>query len=63
LYKLAAALALLDQPNIEADEIVMKAMKIASDICVYTNYNLTIEKIEPKPVATENKPSSTDSNK
>jgi hypothetical protein len=42
----------------------MKAMKIASDICVYTNYNLTIEKIEPKPVATENKPSSTtDSNK
>jgi ATP-dependent HslUV protease subunit HslV len=44
---LSAALALIDIPNMEADEIVKRSMKIASDICVYTNNNLTIEKIPP----------------
>lgn len=43
----AAALALVDQPNITAEEIVRKAMKIAGDICVYTNHNVTCE-ILPK---------------
>ncbi len=45
---IAASLALLDQPNLTAEEIVRKSMKIAGDICVYTNHNLTVEKIEPK---------------
>lgn len=44
-YALAAARALLDMPNMNAEDIVRKAMKIASDICVYTNGNITIEKI------------------
>ena len=43
----AAALALLDQPNVDAEQIVRKAMKIAGDICVYTNHNLTLEKLDP----------------
>lgn len=43
----AAALALLDVPNVEADEIVRKSMKIAGDICVYTNHNLVVETLEP----------------
>ena len=52
----AAALALLDQPGVEAEEIVRRAMKIAGDICVYTNHNLLIEKLEPgKPILSENK--------
>ena len=41
-YALAAARALIDQP-LSAEETVRKAMKIAGDICVYTNHNLTLE--------------------
>lgn len=45
---LAAALALMDT-NLEAEEIVRKSMKIAGDICVYTNHNLIVESLEAKP--------------
>lgn len=41
----AAALALLDQPGVEAEDIVRRAMKIAGDICVYTNHNLRVEQL------------------
>ncbi|MDF1874078.1 ATP-dependent protease subunit HslV [Vannielia sp.] len=43
-YALAAARGMIDQ-EIEAEEIARRAMAIAADICVYTNGNLTIEKI------------------
>jgi len=43
-YALAAARALLDgEPDAEA--IARKAMAIASDICVYTNRNIVVEKL------------------
>jgi len=41
-YALAAARALYDQ-DLSAEEIARKAMKIAADICVYTNENVIIE--------------------
>lgn len=44
---LAASIALLDQPNLTAEEIVRRSMKIAGDICVYTNHNLVVETINP----------------
>ncbi len=44
-YALAAARALADQP-LDAEQIVRKAMKIAGDICVYTNHSLVIESLE-----------------
>ena len=44
-YALAAARALVDL-DMDPEAIVRKAMAIAADICVYTNDNLTIEKIE-----------------
>src|ERR1051326_1176050 len=43
-YALAAARALIDT-DMDAETIVKKAMAIAADICVYTNRNLTIEKL------------------
>lgn len=46
-YALAAARALMDQ-NLTAEEIARKAMKIAADICVYTNENLTVESLQVK---------------
>jgi ATP-dependent HslUV protease, peptidase subunit HslV len=43
-YALAAAIALLPTDK-NAEDIVRRAMKIASDICVYTNANLVIESL------------------
>lgn len=47
-YALSAARALIDQKSLNAKQIVEKAMKIAGDICVYTNHNLTIEELGAK---------------
>jgi ATP-dependent HslUV protease subunit HslV len=44
-YAQAAAKALLDNSTLSAKEIVEKALHIAADICIYTNHNLTIEKL------------------
>lgn len=44
VYALAAAKALLDT-DASAEEIALKAMKIASEICIYTNQNIIMEKI------------------
>jgi ATP-dependent HslUV protease, peptidase subunit HslV len=41
-YALAAARALLET-DMDAETICRKSMKIAADICVYTNGNLTVE--------------------
>ena len=45
-YALAAARALADRDDLDAEAIARKAMKIAADICVYTNENLTVESLE-----------------
>lgn len=42
----AAALALVRHSDLSAREIAEHAMKIAADICVYTNNNLTVEAVE-----------------
>ncbi len=44
-YAQASAKALFDNTNLPAREIVEKSMKIASNICIYTNDNLTIEEL------------------
>ncbi len=43
-YALAAARALYDT-NMTAEEIAQKSMKVAGDLCVYTNSSVTLEKI------------------
>lgn len=43
-YALAAARALADSDH-DAETVARKAMKIAADICVYTNDNLVLEKL------------------
>jgi ATP-dependent HslUV protease subunit HslV len=42
-YALAAARALIDREEMDAEAIVRRAMAIAGEICVYTNDRLTIE--------------------
>ena len=43
-YALAAAKVLMES-KMSAEEIAKKSIKVASEICVFTNNNITIEKI------------------
>ena len=44
-FALAAARALAKHSQLDARQIATEAMKIAADICIYTNPNLTIEEL------------------
>ena len=44
-YALAAARALIDRRDMNAEAIARKAMAIAGEICIYTNNNITIENL------------------
>ena len=44
-YALSAARALIDVDGLDAEAIARKSMKIAGDICVYTNHNIVLEKL------------------
>ncbi len=42
-YALAAARALVDRDDLDAEAVARRAMKIAGDICIYTNQNISVE--------------------
>ena len=44
-FAAAAARALIDIPGMDAHTIAAKSMRIASDMCVYTNSNFMVEGI------------------
>ena len=44
-YALAAARALLKNTDMPAEAIAREALRIASEICVYTNSNITVETV------------------
>ena len=44
-YAIASARALSKHTKMSAKEIVQEAMRIASDICIYTNANFSIEEL------------------
>ncbi|MEA3468229.1 MAG: ATP-dependent protease subunit HslV [Thermodesulfobacteriota bacterium] len=44
-YAQAAALALIEHSELDAEEICRASMTIAADICVFTNHSTVIEKI------------------
>ena len=44
-YALSAARALVENTELSAREIVEKSLKIAGEICVFTNTNFTIEEL------------------
>lgn len=45
-YAQAAAMALLEHTELDAESITRNALGIAASICIYTNANLTIETLE-----------------
>lgn len=44
-YAQAAALALIDNSDLDAEKICRVAMEIAANICVFTNHSIVVEKI------------------
>jgi ATP-dependent HslUV protease, peptidase subunit HslV len=44
-YALAAARALMDRDDLDAEAIARRAMEIAAGICVYTNHNVIVESL------------------
>lgn len=44
-YALSAAKALLKNTDLDAKSIAIKAMEIASDICIFTNSNYVVEEV------------------
>ena len=44
-YALAAARAMTDREDLDAEGVARRAMAIAAEICVYTNTNLTVENL------------------
>lgn len=45
-FALAAARALVDRDDMDAEDIARKSLKIAAEICVYTNENIIVESIQ-----------------
>ena len=46
-YALSAARALREHTEMDAEAIARAALKIAGDLCIYTNQNHTVEVIRP----------------
>ena len=51
-YALAAATALLENTNMSAREIVERSMKIAGEICIYSNQSIVIEELHSEQKVT-----------
>lgn len=47
-YALSAARALVEHTTMEAETVAREALKIAGDLCIYTNQNVTVEVIKAK---------------
>ncbi len=47
-YAQAAALALLDNTELDAEAIVRQALAIAGELCIYTNQQHTVETLDPE---------------
>ena len=45
-YALAAATALIENTQFSAREVVERAMKIAGDICIYSNQSIVVEELK-----------------
>ena len=47
-YALAAARALVAHSKLSAEDVVKNSLNLAADICIYSNHNLTLEKLDYK---------------
>lgn len=47
-YALSASRALVEHTTMDAETVAREALKIAGDLCIYTNQNVTVEVIKAK---------------
>jgi ATP-dependent HslUV protease subunit HslV len=52
-YALASARALMENTDLNAREIAVKSLKIAAQICIYTNDQMTIEELKSETAANQ----------
>jgi ATP-dependent HslUV protease subunit HslV len=52
-FALASARALMENTDLSAREIVVKSLKIAGQICIYTNDQMTIEELKSEPASNQ----------
>jgi ATP-dependent HslUV protease subunit HslV len=45
VYALAAARAMMKHTKLQLKELALEAMRIASEICIFTNANFSIEEL------------------
>lgn len=45
-FALAAARALMAHTDLDAETVAREAMRIAADLCIYTNHQITVESLE-----------------
>ena len=45
-FALSAAKALMKHTNLNSKEIANEALKVAADVCIYTNHNIITEEIK-----------------
>jgi ATP-dependent HslUV protease subunit HslV len=45
MYALSAARALLAHTELDANRIAVESLKIAGDVCIYTNRNIVVEEL------------------
>ena len=45
-YAISAAKALIKNTNLDAESIAKNSLDIAAEICIYTNHNIVLEKID-----------------
>jgi len=51
VHRLAAGRALMENTELSARDIAEKSMKIAGEICIYTNDKILIEELKSEPQA------------
>ena len=51
-YALAAAQALLKHTELDAEQVAREAMRITADLCIYTNHEVTVERLEGNGAST-----------
>lgn len=56
LYAQSAAKGMMDNEFLTAEDIAHRSMKIAGELCVYTNHHTVIELLEQKSESTLTKP-------
>ena len=52
-FALASARALMENTDLSAREIAVKSLRIAGQICVYTNDQMTVEELKTEPPANQ----------